>query len=163
MGRKILFLDLDGVLNSKRSAVGLGGRPFDMTPEDRAKFDPCAIGMVRYLQQKLEVEVVLSSTWRDSYYFKDISGWLGLEEFVDQTPTRMDEWRGYEIKAWLDEHGADVEKYAILDDIPNMLDEQEPYFVQTNDDIGFSYRDFLRLRMFFEGSMDTCEDVNGVR
>jgi hypothetical protein len=48
---------------------------------------------------------------------------------LDKTPW-LRGCRGDEIKAWLSEH-PEVDKYAILDDDSDMLDEQLPNFFKT--------------------------------
>ena len=40
--------------------------------------------------------------------------------------------KGSEIKEWLSTSGQDVIHYAILDDVPDMLPEQQSHFVQTD-------------------------------
>jgi len=41
---KVLFLDLDGVLNSARSCYALGGFPHGFDSANMAKFDHVALG-----------------------------------------------------------------------------------------------------------------------
>lgn len=149
---KILFLDIDGVVNCAtttqrhRGFIGI---------------DPYMAFLVGDLVDRLDLKVVLSSTWRKS---ED-----GREEvrkqvckFIDITPSINDPAlyesgtsfikRGYEIKSWLDNNplvkcdtptscpypmramcqGHEVEKYAILDDDSDMLEEQMPNFFKTS-------------------------------
>lgn len=121
---KILFLDIDGVVNCAttaqrhRGAIGI---------------DPYRAFMVGQIVLETGCEIVLSSTWR-----------LGEESreevrkqvypFIDITPNlwkaKENKIRGDEIKDWLDKH-PEVEKYAILDDDSDMLPEQMPNFFQT--------------------------------
>lgn len=49
--------------------------------------------------------------------------------------------KGSEIKEWLSTNGNDVTHYAILDDLPDLLPEQESHFVQTDPRIGITEED----------------------
>jgi len=130
---KILFLDIDGVLNCKTT---------------RVLFD-CFLGVepkkVQFLQRIKAItncQVVLSSTWRHhdkSVYY--------IEENVCHlfSLTGDDQYghRGTEIKEWIEkwDYGTSnnkVDKYAILDDDSDMLPEQLPSFFQTSFETGLT-------------------------
>jgi len=119
---KIIFLDIDGVLNS---------RDWYMRREDRSKdpglkerdfsyeFDPEAIDLLNYIEDKTHAKVVVSSTWRlgrrveDLQKILDDAGFYG--EIIDKTPSmhcRIDGQpagyripRGCEIDWWLSKNG----------------------------------------------------------
>lgn len=124
---KILFLDIDGVVNCEttaqrhRGAIGI---------------DPYMAFLVARIVERTGCKVVLSSSWR---HFPD-----GCDEVARQVVPLLDvtpkmplfggadqKERGHEIKAWLDEH-PEVTRYAILDDNSDMLDEQLPNFFKTS-------------------------------
>ena len=126
---KILFLDVDGVCNSKetlqRTTSGVYG------------IDPYMAFMVGKIQLDTGCEVVLSSTWRyGEESRKEIRE--RVVNFIDVTPNS---WyhkefdhhsiRGEEIQKWLNNH-PEVTKYAILDDDSDMLPEQLTNFFQTS-------------------------------
>lgn len=137
---KVIFLDIDGVLNE------------DTTPT-RTKSRLIFIDQDKLLRLKRIVEatqakIVLSSTWRydrdDARYngdylelqeaFRDV----GLE-FYDYTPVdAIGIRRGMEIKAWLGLHRGDVERFIILDD--ELYDFEErgllPRLVKTEFGVG---------------------------
>lgn len=105
---KILFLDIDGVCNSRAFMVaqpkgGILG------------IDPIAAARVRRIIAATGCEVVLSSSWR----LWDKSKAQVMEEvceFMDITPdNRGTSDRGCEVIAWLDNH-PEVSQHAILDD-----------------------------------------------
>lgn len=56
---------------------------------------------------------------------------MGIPQTYGITPWSRDRYRGSEIKEWLDEH-PEVTNYVIIDDDNDMLEEQEPYLVQTS-------------------------------
>lgn len=139
---KILFLDIDGVLNSARSCRAFDGYPHDFSDEGMRKFDSVAIGLVRKLCDKTGALIVLSSTWRMLHDISECAQGLGLPIF-DRTPI-LEGPRGVEINAWLSKH-PEVTRYAIVDDDSDMLPEQKQYFVKTNFEEGLSMHDFKAL------------------
>jgi hypothetical protein len=108
---KVIFLDIDGVLNSKE------------TPNPR-KF-PYIVD-VRLLRRLLKLcertgaQVVMSSTWR-----YDPVGLLAARHFgipfIDVIPDMEGEPRRKEIMAWLSVHD-DFSRYAVIDDEDDELD-----------------------------------------
>lgn len=117
---KILFLDIDGVVNTHR------------TPQtDGWPIDPYCAFLVGKIKLDTGCEVVLSSSWRHSpegieIVKKKVVPLLGCTT----TERSGEESRGTEIEKWLKAH-TEVTRYAILDDNRDMLDEQFPNFFQT--------------------------------
>jgi len=157
---KILFLDIDGVLNSHRTVTVHGGpAEFGGTPKGNgfphsfdaacmAKFDPVAILLIRQVCIETDCSIVLSSAWRVLFTPHECANGLDLP-IIDKTPS-MPDVRGAEIKAWLDAHPG-VEHYAIVDDNSDMLESQRSHFVQTDGLEGLGYRDFCALRDILQG------------
>ncbi len=116
---KILFLDVDGVVNCvttaqrHRGAIGI---------------DPYMALLVDRIIQATKCEVVLSSTWRLwENSRKEVE--QQVCKFIDVTKSmpliggsEMHE-RGKEIAEWLSRH-PEVEKYAILDDSTDFMPDQ---------------------------------------
>lgn len=121
----VLFLDIDGVVNSDETLKrgGDGGM---------LGIDPYLAFLVGRIALAVpDLKVVLSSSWR---HFP--SGRAKVHERVlpvfDETPSLgRDSVRGDEIKAWLDAH-PETERYAILDDGDDMLPEQLPNLFRTS-------------------------------
>lgn len=119
---KILFLDIDGVVNCAttsqrhRGCIGI---------------DPYMTLLVDRIIQATGVKVVLSSNWRKANLFrKEVREQVCT--FIAVTPGSASGQRGLEIQAWLDNQEIEqVEKYAILDDDSDMLEEQMPNFFKT--------------------------------
>ena len=137
---RILFLDVDGVLNSHKT----GGRY------------PLKKNCLRRLQRIVEetsCEIVLSSTWRlDEYAFKRLCTVLSYRgiRILDKTIRIPSGPRGLEIAEWL--HRNPTEKYAILDDDSDMLDNQLKHFFQTDGDYGLT--DTITYRVIFHLTND---------
>lgn len=151
---RVLFLDIDGVLNSARTVVAFGGHPRGLEPEYLAMFDQVAINMLRGLCARADVQIVLSSAWRVTHDHAAVGQALGLPIF-DRTPS-LPLCRGGEIQAWLDSHQATVTAYAIVDDDPDMLPEQLPFFVQTDANEGLSWAAFSKLCSLFGLNVYDC-------
>lgn len=125
---KILFLDIDGVVNCvttaqrHRGAVGI---------------DPYMALLVGRIVEATGCVIVLSSSWR---HYPDARDEVRRQvmPFVDVTPDlKGTTSRGTEIKTWLADH-PEVERYAILDDNGDMLNEQQPHFFKTSWQIGLT-------------------------
>jgi hypothetical protein len=136
---KIIFLDIDGVLNSVRSAVALGGYP---TPnydhvKNRERFDPVAVALMRQISRQ-NVKFVLSSTWRKYISVIMLEKVLNLP-FIGETPVINSARRGDEIQKYIDDHPV-IEKFCIVDDDSDMLESQLPFFVKTSNKEGLSFQ-----------------------
>jgi hypothetical protein len=128
---KVLFLDIDGVVNCKATRRR---RDRGITP-----IEPRLPRIVQEIARSVpELKIVLSSAWRE---IED--GRALVEERVlpcfDITPVfdEADEVRGYEIQAWLELHPG-VTRYAIVDDDCDMLDHQRPHFFRTSAKTGIT-------------------------
>jgi len=153
MTRKIIFLDIDGVLNSTEVAYqirkdginnnGFGG--FFKEPTEPTHSNVCwgqeLVDNLKYIIEKTNAKVVISSTWRVTHRWQTFPKMFALYGFPDieiigATP-KLNIARGYEIREWL-HHNKDVEKYVILDDNSDMLESQMPFFVKTDLHIGLT-------------------------
>lgn len=140
---KVLFLDIDGVLNSRRSCAAFGGYPHSFSKEDMGRFDHVAINLVRRICEETGCSIVLSSSWRLSNTAHEAANALDLS-IIDSTPV-LNRARGFEINAWLARH-PEVTKYAIVDGIDAMLGGQQYNFVQTDEECGLTLRNYLDLK-----------------
>lgn len=142
---KIVFLDIDGVFNSNRTCLALGGIPSGMKKEAVKFLDPLAISMVREICKLAGAKIVLSSTWRKIRPCQEYAIEFDLP-IIDRTASYSDKGhqRGYEIEDWLEKH-PEVTHYAIIDDDSDMLDNQKKNFVHVNGLEGFLYRHALHL------------------
>lgn len=145
---KVLFLDIDGVLNSKRSGLALGGRPRCFSAADMKRFDHVAVGLIRQLCKETGCAIVLSSDWRLDHTAQETAIALDLP-VIDVTP-RLPGTRGFEVNAWLNAH-PHVTQFAIVDDIPQMFDVHERNFVLTDDDFGLSLGNYRELKGILMG------------
>jgi hypothetical protein len=116
---RIIFLDIDGVLNCKR------------TPNPRKLpyiADPPLLARFKRVVDQTGADVVLSSTWRyDPAGLFSATHW-GIP-FIDVIPDMPQKPRRDEILAWLKTQGH-VRRFAVLDDEDDELDEL-PLFQPT--------------------------------
>lgn len=137
---KVLFLDIDGVLNSCRTAVAFGGYPMKL--EHLGAFDGVAVRLIQRMCDIGGVKVVLSSAWRLDYTAEEVAKALDLP-VIDRTPVFPLGPRGKEIQHWLDNNH--WTSYAIVDDDADMLPEQRAFFVKTEHEEGLSFKNYQRL------------------
>jgi hypothetical protein len=126
---KVIFLDIDGVLNSK---------------QDRFSWDiETDIHFIRLkrIVEETKAQVVLSSSWRMGNSGRDIVHkrlqQFGMD-FIDVTPIFSGQHRGREIADWLSRH--EVESFVILDDEGDM-DELVDHLVKTDMNVGLQDND----------------------
>lgn len=161
--KKIIFLDIDSVVNSEQWYVKTRGKSGD--------FDPEAIVLLNQLKD-IGAKVVISSSWGESG-IKPLQD-VGLElPIIGCTEHFHVDWmcRGNEIEKWLcanfggmgtkygyDEihempyyrkhfHEEDVDyEYVIFDDDSDMLLGQADNFIQTSSETGLTQADIDKAR-----------------
>ena len=157
--KKVIFLDIDGVLNPKwwerkKEADSFG-----------CAFDSKTVANLAKIIEKTGAEIVVSSSWKlmglqtlqDMWKERKLPG-----NIIDITPNYMSDElllnagmsdsdidsldiRGIEIKGWLVLHGADVSNYVIIDDMDDILSEQQTHFVQTDPEVGITNDDVKKV------------------
>lgn len=135
---KIIFLDIDGVLNVYDLGRDQYGNIFHTQFENN----------LHLIIQETGASIVISSSWRTDGLKTMQNMWKerGLPgNVIDITPNEYDlvkrglfqfydnVKRGDEIQLWIDDN--DVKNYVIIDDDNDMLPSQQNNFVQTSDNI----------------------------
>lgn len=114
---RILFLDVDGVLNRA------GFQPAD-TSELAAWIEPDLAARLDAAVSEIEAEIVLSSDWRIDRPLDSLRAQLaraGIKvRLRDATPVLAGQPRWREIEAWMVEHRAHPEDIVIVDDVLSM-------------------------------------------
>ena len=151
MTAPVIFLDIDGVLNSQRSCAALGGFPYPLSPQNWHLFDPVAVGLLRRVVQKTGAVCVLSSSWRGLLDdLEPLASTIGVP-IIDKTRSTVGrERRGDQIRDWLGAN-PEVAVWAILDDDRDMLDDQKDRFIHVGFRDGLSYQDHLDLILLLGG------------
>jgi cellobiose phosphorylase len=133
---KVIFLDIDGVLNNERF-LHEGGIHTIADP---------LIAILKRIVDATGAKIVLSSTWRiaadNRRRVKEALARHDLE-FVDRTVelrNKMSSWveRSFEILEWLHRH-QEVKNFAILDDCSDAgTNGLREYFFQTDFEVGLT-------------------------
>lgn len=165
--KKIIFLDIDGVLNTKDWHC----RMTKDTPKDEYgyAFDPVVVANLARIIDETDADIVISSSWkfygvaklRQMWKIRNLPGTI-----LDITPNtvsdemllnaNLDEMelgvcRGKEIKEWLSRHKGEVSNYVIIDDFDDLLPEQEDHAVLTDSLIGITEFDAMKAIMILNG------------
>lgn len=142
--QRILFLDIDGVLNSDRTMTAFGGYPHSFGALDMTRFDSVALALVRRLCRETGCSVVLSSDWRYSCTAHEAAKGLDLP-IMGITPMDVTGTRAMEIEAWLAAH-PDVFAYAVVDDIRDIEDLHGERWILTDPAFGLSLANYYALQ-----------------
>lgn len=145
---KVLFLDIDGVLNNEEHIVKihnlLGEEQYLalLRKITEIPFDYRSCELLKDFIKKANVKVVLSSIWRlnpDS--FNIIRKYAGIEVY-DKT-IKLNGTRGEEIQQYLDNH-KEIINYVILDDDSDMLESQIRHFVKVDGKVGLTIKEIIQ-------------------
>lgn len=109
---KIIFLDIDGVLNSDEYFDKISNLDIQGIEQE---IDIEKVKLLKEAINETGAKVVLSSSWRYTRKGQQLKELLSnYEIYVDSTPFIQNE-RGLEIKQWLSENQC-IEDFVILDD-----------------------------------------------
>lgn len=136
---KVIFLDVDGVLNSEKDLLEAKGKS--------ELFDRPLI-LLKELVESTKAKIVVSSTWRIGCSKSGRNSWYGEEifktltdrlaeyqmEVYDITPVinKPGVQRGDEIRAWLENAKEEIDAFVILDDDADMCEFTGTNLVQTS-------------------------------
>ena len=156
---KVIFLDIDGVLNTERQHNRCVEAGLAYVDNFGYAFDPVSVANLKKIVDEAGADIVISSSWKFWGLSTMQKLWVNRElpgKLIDVTPNNVSDemllsvdldlmelpaGKGSEIKEWLETKGQQVTHYAILDDFPDMLPEQQSHFVQTDPIIGVTVED----------------------
>lgn len=161
---KLIFLDVDGVLNSQKYFSKIKG---DMSVDQtRRFFDPEAVKNLNDITDKTGAKIVISSTWRKTRTLEELQELfkeVGITgEVIGKTPQLYFKGpnggsrsvpRGVEIKEWLEQNGIKphlFRSYVIIDDDSDMLYNQRMNFFNTDWDFGLGPSMAYRIINYFK-------------
>lgn len=145
MSLKILFLDVDGVLNSADRRANEPGDILYGRLGSLCGIDRTLLGYLKdILREVPDLKIVVSSTWR-LFHMNDLK-WAFRKEGIDwwnivigKTPRSNVGYRGKEIQAWIKENVEESFSFAIVDDDADMTPFQtENCFFKTHWDTGLT-------------------------
>lgn len=134
---KLLFLDIDGCLNSYRSDLIFGHE------KKIENLDPIALALVQKVVKETGCVICLSSDWRFYHDYTKLGKQLNLPILFETAHPKKeeDEDRAAEIQEVID--GLKPEKYAIIDDEEYRHEFDGMVWVNVAEEEGFSYKDYL--------------------
>lgn len=115
---KIIFLDIDGVLNSVsyfKSINDLGD------PDDR--LDPTAVALLNKIIQATDAKIVISSSWRLGKSISQLQNVFDKHCIIGTIiGLTTDDYnsRGIQIQQWIDNSNLIIDSFIILDDDNDM-------------------------------------------
>lgn len=171
----ILFLDIDGVLNSNRTILTTDVEGKSYLDVFRDGIDPVAVKMINKLCEKHYLQIVLVSNQRWDFlqvtemdailsvWIRHIPDLLGIAKrlrdygiegryLLDATPEILSPGarRDDEIRHWLFLHPA--EKFVIIDDINNYRPDLLPFLVHVDSKEGFSFKNYQEAETILGGT-----------
>ena len=164
---KIIFLDVDGVLNHNAWYKWVISHPEFLKNGGHKNIDPRSVEKIIKICDETGARIVMSSSWRLWEFYqtlKNLNRIRDLRPILDYmvgiTERTENRFRGQEIKYFLNNcrkgnfmtangnnlKKADIEfaqfpKYIILDDETDMLEEQGAVFLHIDDRVGITYKD----------------------
>jgi hypothetical protein len=154
---KIIFLDIDGVLNSYKYWDSKEFQDYHKLVESSKNYkevisqtkeiDPEAVEVLNKIIELTKAKIVVSSTWRSRMdeVHEALNGRNFKGEIIDRTPKGCyDCLRGNEILKWMKDNQKIIgdystyKNYVILDDDSDMLYWQRNNFIQINTKEGLS-------------------------
>lgn len=151
MAKRVIFLDIDGVLATKQEYLEIGD---GFLPRFRAE----AVKLLKGVVEKNSLEIVISSAWRRfpnwetviRRNFAEAGWWKPQPPIIGRTPLLSgDCCRGVEIQSWLQGRAPGSVEYAILDDDSDMQPRQMPRFVKCVAERGLTKEEAEKLDQLF--------------
>lgn len=154
---KVLFLDIDGVLNSLEwcmagNSFGCPPRKRERCSKDRLRWCPAMVKRLRRVVETTGAHIVISSSWR-GYGASAVRKWRAMfavygwrnAPVIGETPDLTAKQpsgvyvavrRGEEVAAWVAQHRHVVDHFVCLDDDSDFLPDQP--LVLTNMETGLT-------------------------
>jgi hypothetical protein len=141
---KLVFLDIDGVLNSKQYIL----KVTDLFDDPKFQIDPAAVVRLNRITDATDASIVVSSTWRKSFtHYLDklqvcMASYSITAPIIGMTPDMVVPYgsilmatghRGDEIQAWLDDNNH-MDPFIVIDD--ERVSNMDNHLVKTDFDTG---------------------------
>ena len=173
--KPILFLDIDGVVNTlmiynepmeecDRGKISRDGYYFVLCyPSDKKVSNKQAVLWLSKTCEYIGCDIVISSSWRMGHTTEEIADCLynsGLSrniKVIGQTPVIWDagSQRGDEIQKWIDDNKFRG-RFFIVDDDTDMAHLKNK-LIKCDVNTGFNYQQYYDIITLFEKESDFCE------
>jgi len=156
---KVVFLDLDGVMNSGWYARDRRNYVVKEQGNIFKEIDPQAIKVLNDFCKETDAKIVISSSWRTTAYADNVLERAGFKgKVIGITPHIEGKYvlRGNEIYAWIKQninllevdYSSNFKQYVIFDDDGDMLYWQRHHFFQTDTISGLTPNIAYRAKRF---------------
>lgn len=145
---KVIFLDIDGVLNSMSSVLAY---------QTYRKLDEVSCRLINRLCERYDYKIVISSTWRKLYrplelktilVSRGFDTYSFMQDSIFFTPEHSSGFRGYEVEQWCIEN--QPEKFIIIDDDTDFFNLDEAMIHFTSSEYGkLQCKRFIQVKGFF--------------
>lgn len=169
---KVIFLDIDGVLNNAMDSDYHEAPDDDKFKQVHLLHSKRCVGLLNKLIEETNAKIVVSSTWRLGQTDESMEstlrcigikgGYLGMTK--DLRYEQPDTFRGNEILRWVKDNKGiigkdyyDFRSYVILDDDSDMLLWQKENYVNCDPEIGMTERTVFKAKSILLNA--PCEDV----
>ncbi|CAL9975594.1 hypothetical protein VPHK567_0197 [Vibrio phage K567] len=166
---KIIFLDIDGVLNNALDADE--HKDVELRGEYQGFYSPRCVLLLNEIVQKTNAKIVLSSTWRHGLTIDDVNElFTNMNIHAECVGITRDfsehKWsfRGNEIIDYIQRHKDDqcssefvYRDYVILDDDTDMLLWQKNNYINCDPEIGLTDRTVSKAIAVLNNSI--CTDT----
>ncbi len=164
--KKLIFLDIDGVLNSQLYAEKHHNK--DNESDTSIKFpmsmiDPISVSFLNSLVENTGAEIIISSVWRFGRSIEELQNILEQRGFIGKVigKTRRieDAVRGDEIRKFIEdnkeligyESSSEYKDYVIFDDDSDMLLWQQYNFIHVDGYAGLSPNNCYKAKFILNG------------
>ncbi len=169
---KIIFLDIDGVLNSESLSDKLYHNGIKEYGDDGVYnfIDENIVNKLTNLCKIYDIKIVISSSWRHFYFEDTIKEFKSstykkihplIPYIIGQTPRiyipnengyHEQVCRGKEIEEWISRvcESFKPDKYVILDDDSDILDYQFKYFIHIDNKYGLTDYNFAQIKTILQ-------------
>lgn len=162
---KVLFLDIDGVLNTDSHYVSLVMQNENCGTKNIVRdgfghvFSPDAVRWLDILVKRHDLKLVIISDWRynglewmrELWRHRNLPGEIyGITDNLlyvpdeDGFPTRSEKYRGHEVEDFLDRH-PEIDRWAVIDDNWQFLNKQTEHVVIVDGAHGLDYESYREL------------------
>lgn len=154
--KKVLFLDIDGVLNNGQWASGMHEQGVDVYKEHL--LEERALALLQRIIYGSGTDIVVTSSWRhDAAAYQKLLEQLSRYRMKPHSTLQGPGTdRGQEIHQWLSEHPG-IEAFVILDDDDDVGEYREQ-LIKTNPDRGLTSRDVSRCLHLLNKSSDSMPE-----
>jgi hypothetical protein len=156
---RIVFLDIEGVLNEAPWAVGQlpAQSPWPRSAAvawRQRRLNPSCVERLRRLVEQTRASIVLTSDWRHRMSTGEFARLLALYGYeaapvIGATPALVRAIRGEEVAAWRVQNQSTC-SYVCLDDDADFLPDQP--LVQTRPELGLTDDDVIRALTLLTGT-----------